>query len=55
MVSRDNTWHLMEAASKNNSRITGIKLSRNRGHQNAVLAGMMAVPCDAVLTIDADL
>lgn len=53
--SRDNTWALIEEITQTNTLITGIKLSRNRGHQNAVLAGMMTVNGDAIITIDADL
>jgi glycosyltransferase involved in cell wall biosynthesis len=53
--SRDGTWSLIEKESVLRRRVSGIKLSRNRGHQNAVLAGMMMVEGDAVVTIDADL
>src|SRR6202142_2257690 len=53
--SRDNTWTLIEAAAASRSRVAGIRLSRNRGHQNAVLAGLLSVGGDAVVSIDADL
>lgn len=53
--SKDNTWQLIESASETNKRINGLKLSRNRGHQNAVLAGMLTVTGDIIITIDADL
>ena len=53
--SRDNTWSLIEKISQSNHLVNGIKLSKNRGHQNAVLAGMMTVKGDAIITIDADL
>lgn len=53
--SRDNTWSLIENISQLNPLVNGIKLSKNRGHQNAVLAGMMTVKGDAIITIDADL
>lgn len=55
--SKDGTWMLIEQLCENREGITGIRLSRNRGHQNAVLAGMMAVKgeCHAVITLDADL
>lgn len=53
--SRDRTWLLIEKESAERERVCGIKLSRNRGHQNAVLAGMMTAEGDAVVTIDADL
>lgn len=53
--STDNTWNLIrEMASKSGS-FSGIKLSTNRGHQLAVLAGVLNVPGDAIVTIDADL
>jgi polyisoprenyl-phosphate glycosyltransferase len=53
--SRDGTWALIEREATARPQIAGIKLSRNRGHQNALLAGMMTVDGDAVITIDADL
>ena len=53
--SRDGTWSLIEAASRSSEQIEGIKLSRNRGHQNALLAGLLTVGGDAVVSIDADL
>ena len=39
--STDNTWSIIQELSKNDSYFLGIKQSRNRGHQNAVLAGLM--------------
>ncbi len=53
--SRDATWSLIEEAARTRPWVRGIKLSRNRGHQNAVLAGMLEADGDAVVTIDADL
>ncbi|MGL4373283.1 MAG: glycosyltransferase family 2 protein [Turicibacter sp.] len=55
--SKDNTWELIEKLSQQSSLISAIKLSRNRGHQNALLAGLMTVKdhCDAVISLDADL
>ncbi|HMD74832.1 MAG TPA: glycosyltransferase family 2 protein, partial [Steroidobacteraceae bacterium] len=53
--SRDNTWTLIEREAASRSRVAGIRLSRNRGHQNAVLAGLLSVGGDAVVSIDADL
>ena len=53
--SRDRTWALIEQEARARNRVSGIKLSRNRGHQNALLAGMMSVNGDAIITIDADL
>lgn len=53
--SKDATWSLIAAAHAQNSRIGGVKLSRNAGHQNALLAGLAATRADAAITIDADL
>ena len=51
----DHTWALIEEQSAKDSRIQGIKLSRNWGHQNALLAGLMTVDSDIIVSIDADL
>ena len=55
--SRDNTWSLIEKISKSNSLFTGISLSRNRGHQNALVAGLMTAKeyADIIISMDADL
>jgi PhzF family phenazine biosynthesis protein len=53
--SRDKTWALIELESTRRPRVAGLKLSRNRGHQNAVIAGLMWSSADVVVTIDADL
>lgn len=55
--SKDNTWQLIEQLASDDNAFEGIKLSRNRGHQNALLAGLMHARelCDAVISIDADL
>lgn len=55
--STDKTWQIISALHNKNSIFRGIKLSRNRGHQNALLCGLMTVKdeCDAVISIDADL
>lgn len=55
--STDMTWSLIEENCRENRLFTGVKLVGNRGHQNALLAGMMSVrdKCDAVVTLDADL
>ena len=55
--SKDNTWSIIEKLNKEDNIFSGIKLSRNRGHQNALLAGLMTVKdhCDAVISLDADL
>ena len=54
--SKDNTWDVIENLAQNNSRFKGIKLSRNRGHQNALLAGLMHAKdlCDVTISIDCD-
>ena len=53
--SRDSTWSIVCDISSRQPRGRGIKLSRNYGHQHALLAGMLTAPGDAVITIDADL
>jgi len=53
--SRDRTWSLVEELSRRSAHVAGIKLSRNRGHQSALLAGLLTVDGDAVVSIDADL
>ena len=53
--STDATWGLIEALAARLPCIKGIKLSRNCGHQLALLAGLLTVPGDAVISIDADL
>jgi glycosyltransferase involved in cell wall biosynthesis len=53
--SADATWALIEHEARTRGAVAGLKLSRNRGHQNAVLAGLMTSDADAVVTIDADL
>jgi glycosyltransferase involved in cell wall biosynthesis len=53
--SRDETWSIIKAAHCDDSRIRGIKLSANRGHQTALLAGLCAATGDAVVSVDADL
>ncbi|MDH4276256.1 MAG: glycosyltransferase family 2 protein, partial [Gammaproteobacteria bacterium] len=53
--SKDKTWALIESFSKRDERVRGIKLSRNRGHQNALLAGLFTADGDALVSIDADL
>ncbi|HET8538440.1 MAG TPA: glycosyltransferase family 2 protein [Anaeromyxobacter sp.] len=53
--STDGTWRLVEEAAAANEWVRGIKLSRNRGHQNAILAGLFESGGSAVITVDADL
>lgn len=55
--SKDNTWKIIKEINKKESLFTGITLSRNRGHQNALLAGLMTAKkyADVVISMDADL
>lgn len=53
--SRDHTWQIIRDASVNSHAVQGIKLSRNRGHQNALLAGLLDAKGDVVISVDADL
>ena len=55
--SRDKTWELIAKLHESDSIFSGIKLSRNRGHQNALMCGLMTLKdeADAVISIDADL
>jgi polyisoprenyl-phosphate glycosyltransferase len=53
--SRDATWPLIEEAARIFPWLHGLKLSRNRGHQNALLAGLLAAGGEAVVSVDADL
>lgn len=54
--SRDKTWDIIEKLSKSDERVLGISLSRNSGHQNALLAGLMYAKdrCDVTVSIDCD-
>ena len=53
--SRDRTWERISELASTSSDFRGLKLSRNFGHQGAVLSGMLECNADAVVTIDADL
>lgn len=55
--SKDKTWEIICNLNKEYSFVTGIKLSRNKGHQNALLAGLMTAKerADIVISMDADL
>ena len=55
--SKDKTWSIISELHKENPVFQGIKLTRNRGHQNALLCGLMTLKdkADAVISIDADL
>lgn len=54
--SKDNTWEIIKQLSTENTSFIGISQSRNRGHQNAVLAGLMEATdkCDITISIDCD-
>lgn len=55
--SSDRTWELIGQLYNEHNEITGLRFAHNRGHQNAILAGMMYSKdyCDYTITIDADL
>ena len=55
--SKDNTWNIIKELHRQDNVFSGINLSRNRGHQNALLAGLMTVKeyADVVISMDADL
>ena len=52
--SKDTTWDILSALSEENSRYCAISLSRNRGHQNALIAGLMEAKKYADITISMD-
>lgn len=54
--SKDKTWDIIKDLSEKDNHFIGIKQSRNRGHQNAVLAGLMEAKdkCDITISIDCD-
>lgn len=55
--SKDRTWSIIEELHSKNNIFSGINLSRNRGHQNALLAGLMVAKdySDMTISLDADL
>ncbi len=55
--SRDKTWEIISSLSGENPYVCGLKLAHNRGHQNALLAGLMEAKnhADCVISLDADL
>lgn len=55
--SRDATWSIISSACRSNKYVAGLKLSKNVGHQNALLAGIEKANtlCDVTVSIDADL
>lgn len=54
--SRDDTWNIIQKLSREDPVYSGISLSRNRGHQNALLAGLVEATdkCDITISIDCD-
>ncbi len=54
--SKDNTWQIIQQLAKEDEHFRGLCLSRNRGHQNALLAGLMEAKdlCDITISIDCD-
>ena len=52
--SRDKTWQIIQELARQDKHYTGVSLSRNRGHQNALLAGLMEArgKCDITISID---
>ena len=55
--SRDDTWKIIQSLHEKNPLFQGINLSKNMGHQNALLAGLLTAKdvCDAAISMDADL
>ncbi len=55
--SRDATWQVIQELHRQNPLFSGLKLAHNRGHQNALLAGLMSAKelCDIAISMDADL
>ncbi len=55
--SRDKTWEIIQELHESNPIYSGVKLSRNKGHQNALLAGLMTAKekADMTISLDADL
>jgi polyisoprenyl-phosphate glycosyltransferase len=53
--SRDGTWGIIESLTITHEFVHGIKLSRNQGHQNALLAGLLSADGEVIISVDADL
>lgn len=55
--SRDRTWKIISGLAEAHEEVSGLKLAKNAGHQNALLAGLMTVrsECGCAISIDADL
>lgn len=54
--SLDSTWQIISSLAQGDRRVKGVKLSRNRGHQNALFCGLMEArgACDAAVSVDCD-
>ena len=53
--SKDRTWSIIKTLRDSSSKFGGIRLSRNRGHQIALMAGLLAAPGDIMISVDVDL
>ena len=55
--SKDETWNIISRLAEEHTEVMGVRLSRNRGHQNALLAGLMTAKdfADVTISLDADL
>jgi glycosyltransferase involved in cell wall biosynthesis len=53
--SKDKTWQIIDQLSREKPECAGLKLARNVGHQNALVAGLFNAPGDVIASIDADL
>ncbi len=55
--SKDKTWSIIQELHEQNNIFSGVNLSRNKGHQNALLAGLMTAKeyADMTISLDADL
>ena len=55
--SKDKTWEIIDGFNKSNEFVEGVKLAHNRGHQNALMAGLMTAmkKADCAISLDADL
>ncbi|HVY23308.1 MAG TPA: glycosyltransferase family 2 protein [Steroidobacteraceae bacterium] len=53
--SKDGTWEMIKSFHAVSARVAGLKLSANRGHQTALMAGLFAAAGDVVISVDADL
>jgi polyisoprenyl-phosphate glycosyltransferase len=53
--SKDSTWAIIKKLRETSGRFGGVKLSRNCGHQTALMTGLLAARGDVLVTVDADL